>query len=422
VLQNSTPVVDVAILTPEADDWKQWGLFRIPFYMNPWYHHELWEGFSRVGVMADYINEGVIQRASAEDGEMASESAKYRLVIVSESTSINPETAAAIHDLAAKGVNFLFVDRLPSESPSYYRKEASDAAVKTSMSAAAKLKNVLLWDAPKDAASLTAWAEKVTRQFKLSDRVAISPASEEIYVLKQERDGTEIYFISNQDEQASHEFSLTFAGTGKTAWRWDPETGERSIYPTSDRGKLDIRLEALESILIVLDDHDKGPNTDVTYPADGPGLPIGSSWRLDFEPVSGQPFEVVSNTPFEFGDHDDSRISSFAGTVDYHTTVRLDDTDWAFLDLGPERHVSEIKLNGVDLGVKWWGRHLYRLPEGALRQGENELTISYTTTLANYAKSLTDNPVAERWTRRWVNRDEPEPMGLRDHVRLLKAR
>ena len=72
LFQQAEPVVDVAILTPEADIWGQWGLMRTPFYMNPWYHHDLWEGFSRVGITADYINEGVIQRATAEDNRMKS--------------------------------------------------------------------------------------------------------------------------------------------------------------------------------------------------------------------------------------------------------------------------------------------------------------------------------------------------------------
>lgn len=418
LLQHSTPLVDVAILTPEADIWKQWGLFRIPFYMNPWYNHDLWEGFSRVGVMADYINEGVIRRASAEGGEMVSEEARYKLVIVSEATSIDPETAAAINDLAAKGVNFLFVDRMPSEAPSYFQKEENDQAVAASMSAASSLENVVIWDAPAEAGSVTAWAENVSQEFGLSSDVSISPATESIYMLKHESGGNEIYFISNQDELVSHEFSLTYASTSKTAWRWDPETGERSIYPALEKGVVDIRLEALESILIVLEDNDDGPMADLVYPDEESGVHIGSMWQLDFEPVGDEPFEVVTDRLFEFGGHEDNRIASFAGRVDYHTTFVLSEVNWAFLDLGPEKHVTEIKLNGKDIGVKWWGRHLYRLPEGILMEGENDLVISYTTTLANYANSLTGNEAAEQWS----NLQQPDPMGLTGDIRLLKSR
>jgi hypothetical protein len=204
----------------------------------------------------------------------------------------------------------------------------------------------------------------------------------------------------------------------KTAWRWDPETGERSIYPIHHKGVLDICLEALESILIVLEENDDGPETDLVYPDEGSGIHIGSEWRLEFKPFREEPFEVVTDRLFEFGGHDDYRIASFAGKVDYHTTFELSEANWAFLDLGRERHISEVKLNGKDIGVKWWGRHLYLLPEGILKEGENKLKISYTTTLANYTHSLTGNEVAQHWT----NLQKPDPMGLRKSVRLLKSR
>lgn len=71
-------------------------------------------------------------------------------------------------------------------------------------------------------------------------------------------------------------------------------------------------------------------------------------------------------------------------------------------------------LNGKDLGVKWYGRHVYRVAD-ALRTGRNELQVRVTTVLGNYCKSLTNNPVAQRWTVRqpW------QPAGMVGPVRLL---
>ena len=258
----------------------------------------------------------------------------------------------------------------------------------------------------------------MSEEFGLRSKVSVAPVNETVYTLKHQSGEREIYFISNQDDLESHEVRLTYASTDKTAWRWDPETGERSIYPTRDRGVLDIRLEALESILIVLDDNDDGPAADLAYPDEGSGVGIGSEWRLEFEPFREEPFELATTRLFEFGGHEDHRIASFAGSVVYQTTFELSEADWRFLDLGRERHVSEVTLNGRDIGVKWWGRHLYRLPEGILRDGENELEIRYTTTLANYTSSLTGNEVAQRWT----NLQQPVPMGLTNDVRLLRSR
>ena len=173
---------------------------------------------------------------------------------------------------------------------------------------------------------------------------------------------------------------------------------------------------ALESVLIVLEDNDKGEHLDLVYPDENSFMSIGTQWTMDFIPVHGEPFEMQSETLFEFGTHANNRISSFAGQVSYKTIFDLTETDWGFLDLGIEKHVTEAKLNGHKLGVKWSGRHLYRLEGENLKEGENSLEITYTTTLANYTNSLSDNAVAKRW----INLQEPDPMGLMSEVRLIK--
>ena len=97
--------------------------------------------------------------------------------------------------------------------------------------------------------------------------------------------------------------------------------------------------------------------------------------------------------------------------------MNLTDSGWRFLDLGLQEHITEVKLNGESLGTRWWGRHLYEIPEGILSEGENRLEILYTTTLSNYANSLKDNSVASRW----INLENPDPMGLFGEIRWLKA-
>ena len=61
---------------------------------------------------------------------------------------------------------------------------------------------------------------------------------------------------------------------------------------------------------------------------------------------------------------------------------------------------------------------MYKIEEGMLITGENQIEILYTTTLTNYANSLKDNDVAKRWIRL----QEPDPMGLVNEVRLLKMK
>ena len=168
--------------------------------------------------------------------------------------------------------------------------------------------------------------------------------------------------------------------------------------------------------MIVLEGREKGETREPAYPDEDSGISVGREWRLVFTPVRGEPFEITAARLSDFGSSGDNRISTFAGQVRYHTTFELSTTDWDFLDLGVETHITEVILNGQCIGTKWWGRHLYSLEEGILKPGSNELEIIYTTTLANYVNSLKDNEVAKQW----INLAEPDAMGLTQGVSLLK--
>jgi hypothetical protein len=53
-----------------------------------------------------------------------------------------------------------------------------------------------------------------------------------------------------------------------------------------------------------------------------------------------------------------------------------------------------------------------------LKPGSNTLEVEVTTVVANYARSLTDNPAAQRWSR-WY---PPISTGLVGPVKVLKTR
>ena len=131
-----------------------------------------------------------------------------------------------------------------------------------------------------------------------------------------------------------------------------------------------------------------------------------------------EPFRIETDQLIDFGTCQDTRISTFGGQVLYKTTFDLEETAWAFLDLGPQKQITEVVLNGENLGTRWWGRHLYPIHKDQLNLGDNQLEIIYTTTLANYVNSLTENKVA----RRWINLDQPESMGLTSEIRLLREK
>ena len=69
----------------------------------------------------------------------------------------------------------------------------------------------------------------------------------------------------------------------------------------------------------------------------------------------------------------DRRFSTFAGTAVYTATFDVKNTDLSMLNLGTVHGVSEVTLNGKDLGVRWWGEHVYDA-SSILEKGE--ITIS----------------------------------------------
>lgn len=82
--------------------------------------------------------------------------------------------------------------------------------------------------------------------------------------------------------------------------------------------------------------------------------------------------------------------------------------------------MAELKVNGKDQGVRWYGRRVYDLSD-ALQPGENEIEVKVVTTMGNYMKTLTDNPTAQKWTNR-KNKEQPtQSMGLQGPVTLYSA-
>ena len=89
--------------------------------------------------------------------------------------------------------------------------------------------------------------------------------------------------------------------------------------------------------------------------------------------------------------------------------------DW--LDLGKTFGVSELIINGENAGAKWYGQRVYSVGN-LLKRGSNEIKIKIVTTMGNYLKSLTGNPVAQYWTNEGRTIQPLQSMGLVGPVTL----
>jgi hypothetical protein len=135
-----------------------------------------------------------------------------------------------------------------------------------------------------------------------------------------------------------------------------------------------------------------------------------------FRPAGGEPFHRRFPQLFDLSlAANDPEVAGFGGVALYRAEFDWADETRTVLGLGTVHGVSSVRLNGKDLGVRWWGRHLYDAT-GALAHGRNVLEVEVTTTLGNRMRSLKDNPVAKSWSW-WF---PPISMGLVGPVQLMK--
>ena len=104
---------------------------------------------------------------------------------------------------------------------------------------------------------------------------------------------------------------------------------------------------------------------------------------------------------------------NFAGTVIYEKIIDFNGSDLEYIDLGNVQGVSELTLNGKNLGVKWYGDHTYAVKD-VVKKGENKISVKLTTITGNYLKGEKENQVAQNWT----GYQDYYPVGIMGPVRF----
>jgi hypothetical protein len=225
-----------------------------------------------------------------------------------------------------------------------------------------------------------------------------------------------VFFFANTDTEKSADLNVAFPGIKGRPWRWDPETGGRTPYPTGNPQALPISLQPQGSLLLVFQSDDAQPNApSAAYPQAGEPAnlrtvsTLDGPWQASFRPANnGTPFARVLPTLLDLSKQaEDHALSAFAGEVTYTRDFTLPAVGPFVLDLGEVNSVSQLTVNGKDLGMRWYGAHRYDI-SSALQAGNNSIKITVYTVLANMMKAQKDNPSAKRWSF-WF---KPIPTGL----------
>lgn len=399
VLQNSDPVVEIAILGPEADTWSKDGLRRIPFHMEPWYVYELWQSISQNGSSCDYINERIIQEANMKKGLIKYGPMAYETLVLADVKSLSVKTLKAVEQFVMKGGKVICIGQEPVRSSSL-SEPGQDEVILSIMQKIRKYGNQMVFiDAPESGINLTEWTGKLFNKAGLDPDLDIGSPDQSLYQIHHQYGESDIFFITNTNRKRKIINQADLELDGKSVWKWNPEKGTRELM-SYEKNTIYFSLNPLESMLIVVEPGEVNniskKNTDT--PKEVEYMKIHTGWIAKFEPIEGEPFSRTFTELIDFKESSDTLLQNFAGRVVYSTNFDASETNFDALNLGNVNDgVTKVILNGMSLGQRWYGEHVYEL-DSQMRLGPNTLEIEYTSLLWNYCRSL-DKPETKRWIR-----------------------
>jgi hypothetical protein len=415
VLQETEAFADIAVMHPLADMWTNFGTQRDPFpeLLYPEYQYRVWDGIHKNGNSCDYTSEAIIQQSVVENGSLKYNNRKYHTLILLEVETMEPATASALANFVSKGGKVIFVGKEPYKSSglkSYQRndKKVAQAIADMKRSYPARVFTV---NVPGD--DVVAWFKDVQQQCGVKPYMRIDRPNAYVSQIRQTGKGKDIFFISNRSSDERFVIKAEFPDTKGNPWLWNAETGERYRYPNASGNTLAIDLAPAASQLIVFDSTGEGTDAPA-LPAEAAGTEL-TGWNVRMEHINGteQTLQLQALTDFA----NDEKTRSFAGHIFYEKTVNGNTASLCWLDLGKVYGVSEVTVNGENLGCQWYGRHIYRIPEHLAKASSKNIQIKVTTTLGNYFKANPGNRTGHDWTRgqAW------QPTGMLGPVYLISS-
>ncbi len=430
-LQNADMYTDIAILPANYDMWGEIGVQTEPFpvKLNVPYTSLVWEAIHKNGGGADYVTEIIIRDATVRNGKLCYGPKEYGTIFLVEVTSTTPETLAKLEEFVKGGGRVFCIGKYPEKSLGLKDYQARDAQI---TAAVARLKaypdNFILLEKPSDGKYLE-WYTAVMEKYSLPHSVTIS--SPDRFLLQNRYvtdDGSNIFLFVNAHMSEARSTTLEFpkqVRLKRHAWVYDPSKGKRFILPVDNNGKVQLRLGPSETLLLVFDKN--GGNAPVwnplpTGPSDGTQavpLKVDGAWDLTLHHAYPDSlFTARFDSLQDFKDMEDSTFKHFMGEVLYSAKFTLDGKDLPkYINLGKVADICELKVNGKDAGMKWFGDRVYDI-SSLVRGGENTIEVKVTTLMGNYIQTLKDNKVAQRFVLR---RNQPYvPAGLIGPIQLYK--
>ncbi|NMC36936.1 MAG: hypothetical protein GYA41_01270 [Bacteroidales bacterium] len=413
VFQQSKPEKSIAILGPTGDVWTEKGLSRVPFHNTPVYCYRLWEGLSQIGSSCDYIDENIIINGIKKDGRLNYGPMSYKLVVMCDVKSVKPATALSIREFSEAGGRIVVIGDAPSRSLSFQNADENDSVVNVVFTELREKGQIIAMAPPDDPNNLREYSKDLLNSASVEPDVMIADPSPDLFQIRKSYGDKKIFFFVNPNRKQSVSSVLKFTTGNLTPWIWDPEDGTRHVCPYNENmNEIRISLGPLESQLIIFEQNEGVHDQPAESSYDT--LIVNTKWKAEFIHKNGISFSRQLNELVEFGTSEDEELSSFAGTVKYITEFESDGKGNLLVLPEVNRGVTEVYVNGSYAGLNWYGMPRFNI-SGLLKPGKNRIELKCTTILANYVRTLTDDPVAMRWAKDYSKL----PSGLDGEVLIL---
>ena len=424
LLQNADMYADIAILPPVADMWTTLGMQNEPFpsIVNAEYQTLLWEAMHKCGNGTDYISEPVIRDAQIKNGKLCYGNRCYTSLFLIEVERMESATLEKLVLFASSGGRIFCIEKYPHLSLGWNNHQERDrqvvAAVEKLKSMAGKL---TLLQKPVDNDFL-AWYPAIQAKYDLRPFVKI--AQPDAYVMVNRYvcdDKSDLFFFTNSHLHHAHRTKINFPKeitSGRYAWVWDLDSGERYRIELDKQGGFDLYLGPADSRVIVFDKKEKGLPWN-PLPVAGKNIRTLESWEVEFRYSLED--KVEKDKMYVLEDLKNTKWVNFSGTAVYRKTFSAIQGERTILNLGKVYGISDVKVNGTDCGVTWYGHRLYDITN-QLKTGENEIEVHVVTTMGNYLMKFVDeNKVIQRWMARPGRAPQPiQSMGLAGPVTLYE--
>jgi hypothetical protein len=424
ILQNCDMYADIAILPPTADMWTLIGMQNEPFpsVLHAQYLSLIWEAIVKNGSGCDYVSERILRGANVEKGCLCYGPRKYHTLFMVQVESLEPATAEKLAQFVQSGGRVFAVETTPSKAVGWNNRIERERQVRVAIDRMRRYPERFIF-LKKPEEDFIGWYRTVQKQYSITPYISIeNPGPYLMQTRYRGDDGSEYIFIINSHLHEAHKTGIVFSRDmtrGKRCSVWDPESGRRSMVKPEAGEGVNFDIGPAESLLFVFD---RGRVTDEWRPLPAAGRDmqvIEDGWRAEFSHCrDGSVREIMMDRLTDLKEMPD--FVHFSGTVTYRNTIRCEKPEGIHISLGKVYGTSELKVNGVSCGVKWYGRRIFKTGD-YLIPGENQLEVVVTTSMGNYMKSLTDNPVAQYWTNAG-NKNQPlQSMGMTGPVTCYKT-